>query len=59
VITERRTLLLGKAAGEFIRRAERRFDDQDFFRRLPGMEPVPSVCDAVGAGGGRNYGKAH
>jgi hypothetical protein len=30
VITERRTLLLGKVAREFIRRAERRSNDQDF-----------------------------
>jgi hypothetical protein len=59
VITERRTLLLGKFAGEFIRRAEGRSNDQDFFRGPPHIEPIPSVRDAVVAGSGRDGGKAH
>jgi hypothetical protein len=59
VIPERRTLLLGKAAGQLIRRAERRSDDQDFFRTLPRMEPFPCSLDAVATGGGCDDGRAH
>ena len=51
VITERPPFLLSKTAGQFIRRAEGRSNDQDFFRGLARMEPIPSVRDALAAGG--------
>ena len=48
VITERRLLPLGKAAGQFIRRAEGRSNDQDFFRGPPRMEPFPQLARCGG-----------
>ena len=58
VVREKYVADLGKA-GEFIRRAEGRSNDQDFFRGLARMEPIPSVRDALAAGGGCDGGKGH
>ncbi len=55
----RGALLLGKAAGEFVRRAEARADYQDFFGGRTRPEPIPSERDAVMTGGRCDDGKAH
>ena len=52
-------LCLSDAAGDFIRRAKSRSNDQDFFRGPTLFEPISAKRNAVMTGGRCDDGNAH